>query len=629
MKKIAPARHRALAAMLLASGVLVAIMLASGPSLGPVGTLGRDGLDYLFGGLGFLLPVELLVAGGVLLARRGRVLPTLSLAAGDALMGLGALAVFEAGTVGQLLGEASRSIVATTGTVLVAITVAVVVVVSQTSLVAIAVGAGLRRVDWKTVRKAAASHVRAMYTKTSETGRVRPVLLSAAGQVKPSCPAEAPQEPGTPFVVDVIPALAPAPLAPTVDEAPAVVVKSPVGSYRLPALDVLGPKGGSTAAELEVGMADRLVAILADYGIAAKVARALPGPTVTTYEVAVATGTKLSKLVKLGDELALAMGCKVRVVPSRAGLVGFEIPNEHRAAVNLRDLVEHEDFRKSTATLPVVLGRDMQGRPVFADLAAMPHVIVAGASGSGKSVGLNVMLASLLCKKTPDELRLLMIDPKVVELAPYANIPHMLMPVVTDMKEAAGALAWAVSEMERRYGLFATSGSKNIASYNSKAGAEKLPSIVIVIDEFGDLIMSQGKEVETAVTRLGQKARAAGMHVILATQRPSVDVITGIIKANFSSRIAFRVAQAVDSRTILDEQGAESLLGMGDMLVKLNGSLDTKRVQCPMVTEEQIDALTRSLRGVDMFEDTIAAPSPFAEEWKRSRFVQMMPAVAS
>jgi S-DNA-T family DNA segregation ATPase FtsK/SpoIIIE len=267
----------------------------------------------------------------------------------------------------------------------------------------------------------------------------------------------------------------------------------------------------------------------------------------------------------------------------------------------MRELVEDRRFLEMKAPLPCVLGRDIVGAPFFADLASMPHVIVAGATGAGKSVGLNVMLVSLLYRRTPDELRLLMIDPKVVELAPFDGIPHMLLPVVTDMKQASNALKWAVDEMERRYQLFANAGTRNIttrttagSSACARRGAppkpapprsariaadgteveidaakdgsdyelpEKLPYIVIVVDEFADLMMQQGKDVEASVARLAQKARAAGMHVILATQRPSVDVITGMIKANFPTRIAFRVAQKVDSRTILDEQGAEHLLG--------------------------------------------------------------------
>jgi S-DNA-T family DNA segregation ATPase FtsK/SpoIIIE len=285
----------------------------------------------------------------------------------------------------------------------------------------------------------------------------------------------------------------------------------------------------------------------------------------------------------------------------------------------------------------MVLGRDILGNPVYADLASMPHVIVAGATGAGKSVGLNVMLTSLLYRRSPEELRLLMIDPKVVELAPFDRIPHMLLPVVTDMKQAANALKWAVDEMERRYQLFADAGTKNIATFNAwverklrvsgvnlkpeaspdtggskteTAPPERLPWIVVVVDEFADLMMQQGKEVEAAIARLAQKARAAGMHVILATQRPSTDVITGTIKANFPTRIAYRVAQKVDSRTILDEQGAEHLLGMGDMLIKLNGTGETKRVQCPWVSEEEVQRVTDFLRtqGEPVYDDNILKP---------------------
>jgi S-DNA-T family DNA segregation ATPase FtsK/SpoIIIE len=383
----------------------------------------------------------------------------------------------------------------------------------------------------------------------------------------------------------------------------------------------------------------RLEKTLADYGVCAKVEEIHPGPTVTTYEVAPEAGTKVSKVSALSDDLALGLSRKVRIIAPIPGKsrIGFELPNDERTQVNLRELVEDSRFAKlaDRAPLPVVLGRDIVGAPFYADLASMPHVIVAGATGAGKSVGLNVMLSSLLFCRTPEQLRLLMIDPKVVELAPFDGIPHMLLPVVTDMKQAATALRWAVDEMERRYQLFANAGTKNISTYNhwvqrvvagelpaprreevealgcdgtlvtvpaAKEGSDgahlpgKLPYIVIVVDEFADLMMQQGKEVESAVARLAQKARAAGMHVVLATQRPSVDVITGMIKANFPSRIAFRVAQKVDSRTILDEQGAELLLGRGDMLVKLNGSTDTRRVQCPFVSEEEVQKLTEHLR---------------------------------
>ncbi len=433
--------------------------------------------------------------------------------------------------------------------------------------------------------------------------------------------------------------------------------------FRLPSMDFLAPAKADPSHVIdEVALrksADLLVKTLADYKVTGTVEEIHPGPVVTTFEVAPVAGTKVARVASLADDLALALAKKVRIVAPIPGKnrIGFELPNERRLPVNLRDLIDDRRFQTLDCPLPVVLGRDIVGNPVYADLASMPHVIVAGATGAGKSVGLNVMLTSLLYRRTPEELRLLMIDPKVVELAPFDRIPHMLLPVVTDMKQASNALKWAVDEMERRYQLFADAGTKNITTYNAWCGRvkrgeirnplpkqvmakdhngfeeavkvvefrpgvsfddgegespipEAMPFIVIVVDEFADLMMQQGKEVETAVARLAQKARAAGMHVILATQRPSVDVITGMIKANFPTRIAFRVAQKIDSRTILDEQGAEHLLGRGDMLVKLNGQNDTKRVQCPWVSEEEVQAVTDFLRlqGEPVYDENILKP---------------------
>jgi len=424
--------------------------------------------------------------------------------------------------------------------------------------------------------------------------------------------------------------------------------------FRLPSSEMLEPPGGTRIVVDEAQLkltAQLLEKTLADYGVSGKVEEIHPGPTVTTFEVSPAAGTKVSKVASLADDLALGLSRKVRIIAPIPGKnrIGFEIPNEHRLPVSLRELIEDRRFVEMKAPLPCVLGRDIIGAPYFADLASMPHVIVAGATGAGKSVGLNVMLVSLLFRRTPADLRLLMIDPKVVELAPFDRIPHMLLPVVTDMKQAANALKWAVDEMERRYQLFANAGTKNITTYNawvqrvargearppkppSKVAAvapdgtevlvdaakdgsdaalpEKIPYIVIVVDEFADLMMQQGKDVEASVARLAQKARAAGMHVILATQRPSVDVITGMIKANFPTRIAFRVAQKVDSRTILDEQGAEHLLGRGDMLIKMNGSNETRRVQCPFCAEEEVQRIADFLRlqGEPIYDEAILRP---------------------
>ncbi len=426
--------------------------------------------------------------------------------------------------------------------------------------------------------------------------------------------------------------------------------------FQLPSIDFLERITTEPMANVDkeqlLKNAELLIKTLGDYGVSGKVEEILPGPTVTTYEVSPAAGTKVSKVASLADDLALALARKVRILAPIPGKnrIGFELPNERRAPVGLRDLVEDARFQGMDVPLPCVLGRDIVGNPVYADLASMPHVIVAGATGAGKSVGLNVMLTSLLYRRTPEDLRMLMIDPKVVELAPFDKIPHLLLPVVTDMKQAANALKWAVDEMERRYQMFADAGTKNLGTYNgwqekvargeiknpnpkmvmgtdhnnlpdmvlAEAGTgegeaplpERLPYIVIVIDEFADLMMQNGKDVETSVARLAQKARAAGMHVILATQRPSVDVITGMIKANFPTRIAFRVAQKVDSRTILDEQGAEHLLGRGDMLVKLNGTNDTRRVQCPWVSEDEVQLICDHLRaqGEPVYDENILKP---------------------
>ncbi|MBI5538075.1 MAG: DNA translocase FtsK [Deltaproteobacteria bacterium] len=394
--------------------------------------------------------------------------------------------------------------------------------------------------------------------------------------------------------------------------------------------------------------ARQLVTTLSHYGVSGQVREILPGPTVTTYELEPEPGTKVSKIASLADDLALNLGCQVRIIAPIPGKkrVGFEVPNRSRRPVNLRELIEDRRFQEIKAPLPIVLGRDIVGAPYYADLSSMPHVLVAGATGAGKSVGLNVMLISLLYRRTPEDLRLLMIDPKVVELQSFDRMPHMLLPVVTDTKQAVNALKWAVDEMERRYQLLANAGTKNISTYNAwvervhrgevpgfstpktmvttapdgsilEVGPareppklpDKLPFIVIVVDEFADLMMQQGKDVEASIARLAQKARAAGMHVILATQRPSVDVITGMIKANFPTRIAFKVTQRIDSRTILDEQGAEHLLGRGDMLVKMNGTNDIRRVQCPFVSEEEVERVTTFLRrqGEPTYDESILA----------------------
>ena len=430
--------------------------------------------------------------------------------------------------------------------------------------------------------------------------------------------------------------------------------------FELPPIELLAEvPPGRIKVDVEVlrRNAQHLTEKLESYGVKGRVDEIHPGPVVTMYEFEPKSGTKISKIAALENDLALALAAqKVRIVapiPGKAR-VGIELPNEDRRTVYLREIMEDGRWDKYDGDLPMALGKDIAGQPVYADLAKMPHLLVAGATGSGKSVGLNVMLATLLSKKTPEEVRLLMIDPKVVELAVFDGIPHMLLPVVTDMKKAALALKWAVDEMERRYQLFADAGARSITTYNqrvdkviagdlpieklmkSKAGKirgrdidgnevfaeategekpaelvpEKLPFVVVVVDEFADLMMVAAKDVEACVARLAQKARAAGIHVILATQRPSVDVITGMIKANFPARMAFKVSQREDSKTILGRIGAQNLLGRGDMLMIPPGSSDLKRVHSAYISEEEVAAVCDFLReqGKPEYDERILQP---------------------
>ena len=365
----------------------------------------------------------------------------------------------------------------------------------------------------------------------------------------------------------------------------------------------------------------RLVEVkLLDFNVDAKVVGVYPGPVVTRFELDLAPGVKVSKITGLSKDLARSLSAisvrVVEVIPGKS-FIGLELPNQHREIVRLSEVIGDEVFEQSKSPLTMVLGKDIAGKAVVADLAKMPHLLVAGTTGSGKSVGVNVMICSLLYKSTPDDVRFLMIDPKMLELSVYEGIPHLLTEVVTDMKEAANGLRWCVGEMERRYKLMSMLGVRNLKGYNAKVAEaiadgkplrdplwkasddmrteppmlEKLPSIVVVIDEFADMMMIVGKKVEELIARIAQKARAAGIHLVLATQRPSVDVITGLIKANIPTRIAFQVSSKIDSRTILDQQGAESLLGQGDMLYLPPGSGVPNRVHGAFVDDHEVHAI--------------------------------------
>lgn len=396
----------------------------------------------------------------------------------------------------------------------------------------------------------------------------------------------------------------------------------------LPTLDLLDKAPMQTQQITEQEIRDtsvRLEAELANFGVKATVEDVLVGPVVTRYEIQPAAGVKASKITNLASDIARGLMFKAiritEVIPNKP-YMGIETPNKHRETVWLRDVLDSNEFRNTTATLPMALGKDISGEPVVVDMAKMPHLLVAGQTGGGKSVGVNTMILSLLFKLTPEQVRFIMIDPKVVELSIYNDIPHLLTPVVTDMKKAANALRWAVEEMERRYILVSHLQVRNIEGYNAKIDQatamnlpipdptwrpgdsmdslppplQKLSYIVLIVDEFADLMMSAGKEVEEYIMRIAQKARAVGIHLILATQRPSTDVITGVIKANIPSRIAFTVASQIDSRTILDSGGAEALLGRGDMLYSGAGSPDIIRVHGAFMKDEEVQRVADNWR---------------------------------
>ncbi len=383
--------------------------------------------------------------------------------------------------------------------------------------------------------------------------------------------------------------------------------------FRLPAVSLLkyDDTGVSIDKDAMLELSQRLVKTLGDYGVRGEVVAIRPGPVVTMYEFAPAAGTRVSKIANLADDLAMALeAIRVRIVapiPGKAA-VGIEVPNKARETVYLKEIIADDVFQKAKSKLTLALGKDIEGRPVAVDLGKMPHLLVAGTTGAGKSVSVNAMIMSLLYNATPEEVRMIMVDPKMLELSMYEGIPHLLLPVVTDPKKANLALRWAVEEMERRYELLAEAGVRDIASYNRKMERvetvddadpapppKKLPYIVVVIDEFADLMMVAPKDVETSVARIAQKARAAGIHLLLATQRPSVDVITGLIKANFPSRIAFQVTAKVDSRTILDQSGAEALLGQGDMLFSDRGGA-LRRLHGCLVQDAEIQAVAEFLK---------------------------------
>ena len=388
-------------------------------------------------------------------------------------------------------------------------------------------------------------------------------------------------------------------------------------NYEFPPMNLLsegeskGIKGGKRAL---ADTASKLQKTLYSFGVSAKVENVSVGPAITRYELKPAEGVRVSKIANLADDIALNLAAKtIRIeapIPGKQA-VGIEVPNEESEVVHIRDILETDSFKNHKSKLAFALGKDVSGDAIVTDIAKMPHVLIAGATGSGKSVCINTLISSIIYKAKPSEVKLVMIDPKIVELSVYNGIPHLLIPVVTDPKKAAGALAWAVQEMENRYTMFASKGVRDLKGYNEAVEKDdnfgKLPHIVIIIDELADLMMVAKGDVEDAICRLAQKARAAGMHLVIATQRPSVDVITGLIKANIPSRIAFAVSSQVDSRTILDQVGAEKLLGKGDMLFFPTGAPKPVRIQGAFISDKEVEKLVNFVKanGETTYRDDI------------------------
>ncbi|MGE5148951.1 MAG: DNA translocase FtsK, partial [Rhodospirillaceae bacterium] len=426
-----------------------------------------------------------------------------------------------------------------------------------------------------------------------------------------------------------------------------------VNEYQLPPLDLLSlPSRVKTETKIDEAALEQnarlLETVLEDFGVKGQIVKVRPGPVVTLYELEPAPGTKASRVIGLADDIARSMSAvsaRVATVPGR-NVIGIELPNAKRETVFLRELLSTKNYEDTRLNLPLALGKDIGGDPVIADLARMPHLLIGGTTGSGKSVAVNTMILSLLYRLPPDRCRFIMIDPKMLELSVYQDIPHLLTPVVTEPRKAIVALKWVVREMEDRYRAMSAQGVRNIAGYNEKLGEARkkgvlltrkiqtgidpetrrpifeeeeidtnpLPFIVVIIDEMADLMLVAGKEIEAAVQRLAQMARAAGIHVVMATQRPSVDVITGTIKANFPTRISFQVTSKIDSRTILGEQGGEQLLGQGDMLYMAGGG-KIARVHGPFVSDSEVEEVVRHLRaqGVPAYIDSVT-DDPEGEE---------------
>ena len=591
---------------LCALGLFLGSLLYLGWSGGFAGEAVVNGLDAAVGAAAYAVPV-VLVAVGALLVARSTLLDMRPFRTGGLVLAVGLFLVLgpSGGLVGEALDTAVARVVGGTGRVLLGITATLVGCLLLTGA---SVGALLRR----------SGHVVRRATGAARRSAERPAPRPEASPIRaPDDLIASPPVDGASAFPDVVgepePEPAPRPLALKLElepEAPDGIpadgplpAAQPVGEYRLPDRTLLrrSPPAAATSREAGAQVADALVAALGHFGIDASVVGQISGPRVTRYELQLAPGTKMSKVAALKDDLSYALATtEIRILAPIPGkqAVGVEVPNLSPNVVTLGDI--YDDLPQTASPLAVWLGKDIAGNAVWTDLARMPHILIAGTTGSGKSGCINTILTSILLRSTPDDVRLILIDPKRIELSYYESIPHLLTPVVSSPKEASSVLTNVVSEMERRYERLATVRARNLPEANRalrKRGEEPLPYLLVVIDELADLMMISPQAVEDAVIRLAQKSRAVGIHLVLATQRPSVDVITGMIKANVPSRIAFAVSSQTDSRVILDQAGAESLLGQGDMLFRPLGTSRLQRIQGAYVSEEEISLIVEQCRG--------------------------------
>jgi S-DNA-T family DNA segregation ATPase FtsK/SpoIIIE len=606
--------------------------------IGPFGAWLSDLFFVLFGGPSYLFPVMLGFAGWALYQERGRKEPidrrtlglrgagfALALATSCGLATLhfsgGSLPNTAGGVLGALVGDGLASMLSFLGAtlLLLAIWLGSVSLFTGVSWIDVMdrIGYGvLRGIGWVRDRISTARDVKAgREVKQARQEVVREEQKKAAERKPPKIEAPAPK----------------VEKSERVEKEKQVALFEPPGSTELPELSLLDdapPRAGGYSAEALEAMSRLVELKLRDFGVEAEVVEVHPGPVITRFELRPAPGVKVAQISHLAKDLARALSAVsvrvVEIIPGKSTM-GLEIPNESREIVTLGEIIKSKAYDDMASPLALVLGKDIGGNPVVADLARMPHLLVGGTTGSGKSTAVNAMVLSLLYKSSAEQVRLIMIDPKMLELSVYEGIPHLLAPVVTDMKQAANALRWCVAEMERRYRLMAFAGVRNLAGYNRKVKEaadegkplrdpqemkqllpdadpssipplEPLPYIVVIVDELADLMMIVGKKVEELIARLAQKARASGIHLILATQRPSVDVITGLIKANIPTRIAFQVSAKVDSRTILDQSGAEALLGHGDMLFLQPGTSLPVRVHGAFVSDQEVHRVVGKLK---------------------------------